>query len=189
MLLGPADSLPPSARRILITGASGSGKSTLRNVVSDVLQVPTVELDALYHGPSWTIRPTFVADVDRFTSRPAWALEWQYPDVKPLLLSRSDVLVWLDHGRWTVTRRVVTRTLARRLQKQELWNGNYEPSLWTFFTDPAHIIRWSWRTYQERADEALAVAAKGDAPVVVRLSGQPEVDAWTQGPLAALSCR
>jgi len=84
-------------------------------------------------------------------------------------------------------RRVARRTLQRRLRKQELWNGNYEPPLCTFITDPAHIIRWSWHTYRQRADEALAVATKVDAPIVVRLSSQPEVDAWIRGPLTALS--
>src|ERR1700675_4673407 len=93
-MLGPADPLPPSARRVLVTGASGSGKSTLRQRISDVLGYATVEMDSLYHGPDWTVRPTFEADVDRFSSGPAWVVEWQYSTVRALLLSRSDVLVW-----------------------------------------------------------------------------------------------
>jgi hypothetical protein len=105
----------PPSRRILITGASGASKGTLRQVISNQLDPPTVELDSLHHGPSWTVRPTFIADVDRFTSTPDWVMEWQYSSVKALLLSRSDVLVWLDHTRWTVMQRVVRRTFRRRL--------------------------------------------------------------------------
>ena len=186
-LLGPTDPLPQSSRRFLIAGASGAGKSTLRVVVSDLLDLPTVELDSLHHGPNWTRRPTFVADVDSFTSEPAWVTEWQYSSVKPLLLSRSDVLVWLDHTRWTVMHRVIRRTLRRRFFKQQLWNGNYEPPLRTVFTDPDHIIRWSWDTYQPRRRETLEVGLANNHPVVVQLSNQYEVETWLRGPLASLA--
>jgi adenylate kinase family enzyme len=186
VLRGSADLLPSTTRRILVTGASGAGKSTLRRVISDALRLPTVEIDSLYHGPDWTPRPTFAAEVDQFTSGAAWVVEWQYSHVRSLLLARADVLVWLDHGRWTVTRRVVRRTVKRRLRRLELWNGNREPALRTMFTDPEHIIRWSWKTYGKRRDEALAVARQRDGPIVVRLSGQSEVDAWIRGPLRTL---
>lgn len=187
MLHGPRDPLPPAARRILITGPSGAGKSTLRETISETLRLATVELDSLHHGRNWTPRPTFATDVDQFTSGPAWVIEWQYAQVRSLLLGRADALIWLDHGRWTVTQRVVRRTLRRRIQRVELWNGNYEPPLRTIFTDPDHIIRWSWRTHRKRAREALAVARHTSGPIVVRLVGQAQVDEWVRGPLRALA--
>jgi adenylate kinase family enzyme len=186
-LRGPDDPLPTTTRRILITGPSGAGKSTLREAISATLGIPTVEIDSLYHGPGWTERPSFVADVDEFSSGPAWVIELQYSQVKSLLLSRADALIWLDHSRWTVTQRIVRRTLRRRLRRIELWNGNFEPSLRTIFTDPDHIIRWSWRTQNLRAREALAVADQVDGPLVVRLVGQAEVEAWRRGPLRSLT--
>jgi hypothetical protein len=73
--------------------------------------------------------------------------------------------------------------------KQELWNGNYEPPLRTLFTDPENIIRWAWSSYGRRSEEALAVAADADGPIVVRLSGQHEVDEWIRGPVTALAAR
>lgn len=185
--LGPTDTLPASSRRILVTGASGAGKSTLRAAIGNTLNLPAVEIDSLYHGPDWTVRPSFVADVDHFTAGPAWVVEWQYSLVRPLMLSRADVLVWLDHSRWTVMRRVVGRTLRRRIRRQQLWNGNYEPPLRTFFTDPEHIVRWSWATHGECKRRARAVADSADGPFVVRLSGQAEVDTWMRGPLSALA--
>jgi adenylate kinase family enzyme len=186
-VLGPADPIPHSARRVLVTGASGSGKSTLRQRISDALGFPTVEIDSLYHGPEWTVRPTFEEDADRFSSGSAWVIEWQYSAVRALLLSRSDLLVWLDHSRWTVTHRVLRRTFARRIGRQQLWNGNHEPPLCTFFSDRDHIVRWAWRTHPRRAAEAREVAAGPEGPVVVRLRGQRQVDAWVNGPVAALA--
>ena len=96
----------------------------------------------------------------------------------------------LDHPRWTVVRRVVSRTVVRRLRRQELWNGNLEGPLWTFFTDPEHIVRWSWRVYGIAAGRGCKIAEllagpDGERLTVVRLSGQRQVDAWLAGPFAA----
>ncbi|OAN42335.1 MULTISPECIES: hypothetical protein [Mycobacteriaceae] len=186
-LLGPLDPLPSTTRRILVTGSSGAGKSTLRETISTTLHLPTVEIDSLHHGPHWTPRQTFAADVDDFTSGPSWVVEWQYSQVRAMLLDRADVLVWLDHSRWTVTHRVVRRTLRRRIRRIELWNGNHEPPLRTIFTDREHIIRWSWRTHRKRRCEALDVAHGVGGPLVVRLAGQHQVDTWVRGPLAKLA--
>jgi adenylate kinase family enzyme len=187
VLLGPLDLLPPTTRRILITGPSGAGKSTLRETISDTLQLPTVEIDSLHHGPDWSPRPTFATDVDQFTSGPGWVIEWQYSQVRPLLLSRADTLIWLNHGRWTVTQRVVRRTLRRRIHHIKLWNRNYEPPLRTICTDRDHIIRWSWRTHRTREREAFTVTRHTNGPIVVRLTGQTQVDAWVRGPLGELA--
>lgn len=189
VLRGPNDPLPPTTQRILLTGASGAGKSTLRQTISDVLGLPTVELDSLHHGPGWTQRPSFVADVEQFSAGPEWVVEWQYTRVRPLLLQRADTLIWLDHSRFTVTQRVVRRTLHRRIHRTELWNRNREPPLHTIFTDPEHIIRWSWKTHQKRRNEARAIARYDNGPVVVRLRGQPQVTEWIRGPLQTLAAK
>jgi adenylate kinase family enzyme len=179
--------LPTSIRRILVAGPSGSGKTTLCRALARAFDMPTVEIDSLYHGPGWTERPTFVSDVDEFTAGPAWVIEWQYRSVKPMLAVRADLLVWLDHSRWLVTRRVILRTAHRRLRRLELWNGNTEPPMRTFLTDRDHIVRWSWRSYGKYATEIPALLADpgGEQLAVVRLSGQRQVDAWLTGPVAA----
>jgi adenylate kinase family enzyme len=186
-VLGPTDSLPPATARILVTGASGAGKSTLRETISTALHLPTVEIDSLHHGPHWTPRPSFAADVEQFAAGPRWVIEWQYSEVRALLLDRADTLVWLDHNRWTVTQRVVRRTIRRRIRRIELWNGNSEPPLRTIFTDREHIVRWSWSTHRKRQREALDVADQTGGPLVVRLSGQRQVNRWVRGPLRQLA--
>ena len=100
-VLSATDPLPARPRRVLVAGTSGSGKTTLARTIGGILALPHVELDALFHGPGWTRRPRFEADVERFTGRPAWTTEWQYPRVRQLLLARADCLVWLDlPGAW-----------------------------------------------------------------------------------------
>ena len=105
-MLGPDDPLPCPIDRIVVAGPSGCGKTTLCREIGARLGIPVGELDAFHWGPEWTTRPEFEADVARFTAGPAWVTEWGYRRVKPLLLARMNLLVWLDHPRRTVLWRV-----------------------------------------------------------------------------------
>ena len=184
-LLDSSVPLPVRPRRVLVAGTSGSGKTTLAARIGEILDLPHVEIDGLHHGPNWTPRPTFREDVEAFTAQPRWVTEWQYTAVRPLLVERADLMVWLDLPRSTVMRQVVWRTLRRRVRREELWNGNIEPPLHTFFRDRDHIVRWAWRTHGGYRDRVLtALAQRPDLPVV-RLTGRREVDAWA----ALLACR
>ncbi|TWP46266.1 AAA family ATPase [Lentzea tibetensis] len=182
-LLGPADSLPHVPRRVLVAGNTGSGKSTLSQRVADQLGLRNVELDALFHGPQWTPRPEFAADVGRLVAEPRWVTQWQYKEVRPLLLAHADTLVWLDHSFGCVMTRLVVRTVRRRAARVELWNGNFESPLWTMFTDREHILRWGWKTFRRTRERIRRVVEDGQI-VVVRLRGQREVEQWLAGPLS-----
>ena len=182
-LLGPDDPLPHRPRRVLVAGTSGSGKTTLAVRIAGALQLPHVEIDALFHGPGWIPRPEFEADVHRFSAGPRWVTEWQYSAVRAHLADRADLLVWLDLPRAVVVRQVVRRTLRRRLQRQALWNGNVEPPLWTIFTDRDHIVRWAWRTHDRTAGRVGELRRRRPDLVVVRLRSRRDVARWSSGPL------
>jgi adenylate kinase family enzyme len=186
-LLGPTDPLPSRPRRVLVAGTSGSGKTTLARAIAGELGSPCVELDAMHHGPAWTPRPEFADDVARLVAQPEWVTEWHYKTVRELLLHRADCLVWLDLPRALVLRRVARRTLRRRLRREVLWNGNVEPPLWTFFTDPDHIVRWAWRTHGRTAERVAAARLRRPELPVVRLTRQDEVADWVAGPLTAVA--
>lgn len=47
-------------RRISVVGVTGAGKTTLARRLSDLLDVPHVELDALHWEPNWTPAPVDV---------------------------------------------------------------------------------------------------------------------------------
>jgi adenylate kinase family enzyme len=181
------DPLPVHPRRILVTGTSGAGKTTLAGALAERLAVPHTEIDGLYHGPGWVPRPQFVAEATALAATDEWITEWQYSVVRSVFLARADLLVWLDHSRAHVMRQVVRRTLHRRLRSAEMWNGNLEPPLWTIFTRRDHIVRWAWRTHPKTAARVQRVLASEDAPVVVRLRDRRQVQAWLEGPVAALT--
>ena len=78
----------------------------------------------------------------------------------------------------TVMRRLVKRTVSRRLRKTVLWNGNLEPPLRAFFTDREHIIRWGWRTHGERPGQVREALRQNPGLQVVELRNQRELERW-----------
>ena len=180
------DPLPIRPRRILVTGTSGAGKTTVAAALSARLRIPHTDIDGLFHGPDWVPRPEFATEAAALAAREEWVTEWQYSAVRPLFVARADLLVWLDLTRAVVMRQVVGRTVRRRVRRIELWNGNHEGPLWTFFTDRDHIVRWSWRTHPKTAARVVQVLASDAPPVVVRLRTRREVHAWLAGPVAAV---
>ena len=177
-LLGPADPLPYRPRRILVAGTSGAGKTTIARQIAARLDIPYVELDSLFHGPNWTPRPSFEADVHRFTAGPAWVTEWQYRAVRDYLADRGDLLIWLDLPRARVMRQVVLRTVRRRVRRERLWNGNFEGPFRTILTDREHIVRWAWNTHGKTAVRVTGLLARRPELPVVRLRTRRDVADW-----------
>jgi adenylate kinase family enzyme len=186
-MLGAADPLPVAPRRVLVAGTSGSGKTTLAARVAAVLGAPHIEIDSLFHGPDWARRPSFEDDVHRFSAERAWVTEWQYGAVRDHLADRADLMLWLDPPTATVMRQVVRRTVVRRLRRQQLWNGNMEPPLWTIFTDRGHIVRWAWQTRAKTATRIGELRNRRPELPVVRLRSRAAAERWLRGPLRQAS--
>jgi adenylate kinase family enzyme len=167
-------------QRVLVAGTSGSGKSTLAQALASRLGLPYTEIDSLFHGPGWEPRPSFVADVDALTAGPAWVIEWQYEQVRPLLASRADTMVWLHFSRTTVMRRIVRRTVTRRLRRVELWNGNREAPLRTFFSDPEHVVKWAWQTHAGWEAKVRAAVAENPGLQLLELRSPRETARWVE---------
>ena len=170
--------MPGRPQRVVVAGVSGSGKSTLAARIGELLDLPYTEMDALHHGPGWTPRASFADEVAALVAGDRWVTEWQYEQARPLLTARADLLVWLDLPTPLVLSRVVRRTVRRRLRREVLWNGNQEGPLHAFFTDPDHIVRWSWRTRHLYDERVPAVAAERPDLPIVCLRSRREADRW-----------
>lgn len=165
---------------------SGAGKTTLAARIAGIIDAPHVEMDALFHGPGWEPRESFVDDVRALAAQERWTTEWQYSAARPLLSARADLLVWLDVPFWTVTLpRVAARTVRRRARREVLWNGNVEPPLRTFLTHCEHIVRWAVATRNKYRARVRELEHTDPDLTIVRLGTQAEVDAWLIGPLEA----
>ncbi|WP_063786309.1 MFS transporter [Streptomyces acidiscabies] len=169
---------PGPLRRIVVGGISGAGKTTLASSLARALDIPHIEMDALYHGPGWTHRAQFPDDVERVTRAPAWICDAQYHwVVGDLLGERADTFVWLDLPRRTVMRRVLRRSVVRAATGRELWHGNRET--WrSMLRNPHHPLRWAWSQHATRRTETAAYLALHPGLTVVRLTSAGQARQW-----------
>ncbi len=118
--------------RIVVVGSSCCGKTTFAKRLTELLQIPHVELDALHWGPNWQPRPLdeFRRLVQAFLSLPgrgqgeghvsnansqdSWIVDGNYSIVRDLFWPRATQVIWLNYSFPTVFRRAVSRSLAAR---------------------------------------------------------------------------
>lgn len=166
-------------QRILVVGISGCGKTVLARRLAARLGLRHVELDALRHGPGWVPRPEFEADVGAAVAGSGWVVDsFGYEQVRDLLWSRADTVVWLDLSRPVVMWRVLRRSAARAATRRELWNANRER--FRDWADREHPIRWAWSQHRPRRAEVagrLADPRFGHLRAV-HLRSPREVDRW-----------
>jgi len=103
-------------QRILILGRTGSGKTTLARQLAAAIDVPHVELDALYFGPGFSTVPLPVLR-ERTTEAIAgerWVTDGNKSAVRDLVWPRADTIVWLDYpvavSLWRLGKRALWRT-------------------------------------------------------------------------------
>ena len=162
-------------QKIVVAGPSGAGKSTIARKIAERLDIPYAELDAMYHGPNWTKIPEFEENVDRLTVQTSWITEWQYDDVRPLLLERADTFVWLDLPFPLILWRVTVRTVRRALTHEALWGGNHEPPLYKIFTDKSNMIRWSIASRNQIRDALPSIVREHPDLRIIRLRSRRQV--------------
>lgn len=169
-------------RRVSVVGISGAGKTTLARRLAAALEVPHVELDAIFHQPGWTKLPVeeFRACVGAELAADGWVVDGNYTAVRDLVWAAADTVVWFDRPRSTVMRRLIARTARRVITRQELWNGNREPLTGVLRRDPReNLVRWTWLKHGEYAARYAAAAADLNNRHLTfrRLTNDAEVDA------------
>jgi adenylate kinase family enzyme len=149
-------------RRVSVVGNSGAGKTTLARRLAAALDVPCVELDAVFHQPDWQELPRdeFRARTAEHAAGDGWVIDGNYSVVRDLVWARADSVVWLDFPRWRVMRQLTWRTLRRGVTRAELWNGNRENLRWLFRRDPREsIVLWAYTNHAKYHDRYAAARA------------------------------
>ena len=181
-MLSASDPLPLRPERILVAGVTGSGKTTLARRIGEMWGLRHVEIDGLFHGPNWTPRPEFLDDVRAFAADDRWITEWQYTSkgTDEILAPRAQLVIWLDYPYPLVRRRLLLRTLKRRLLRVRLWNGNVEPPLWRrdAWTGENDILRWQKNTRHKWEERMPRIVAASPHLLVVRVAHPRELESW-----------
>lgn len=140
--------------RVVVVGNTGSGKSTLAEQISAAWGIPHLELDALHWLPDWQPRPedAFRQAVDEATAVPAWIIDGNYSQVRDLIWSRAETLIWLDYNIFVIYSRLIRRTWRRIRQKELLWGTNQE-SLKNLLPHKDSLFVWALRKQWSRRRE------------------------------------
>ena len=111
--------------RIVIIGRTGSGKTTLARELAAALNVPHVELDALYFGPRFSTVPLAVLR-ERTSAAVAgdrWVTDGNKSAVRDLVWPRADTIIWLDYplvvSLWRLGKRALWRASVLREEAAE----------------------------------------------------------------------
>lgn len=141
-------------RRILVIGPTGSGKTTLARQLSELLDLPHIELDAIHWGADWAL-PTVrefrrrVADV---AAGDEWVMDGNYSKVRDITWGRAEVVVWLDYGLLLTLWRLLLRTTGRLVRRELLWHGNRESVRGQFFSRESLFV-WAVKSHGRRRRE------------------------------------
>ena len=166
--------------RINVTGTSCSGKTTLARALAARLQLPRIELDALYWGPGWTPVPaeTFRARVADAVAGERWVIDGGYSPVRDLTWGRADTIVWLDYPLTTVLRRWARRTVTRLRTREEFWPGTGNRERPSHVVGRDSLLWWILSTQRRRRRTTAATLLARPDLRVIRLSSPAETERW-----------
>ncbi|MDD5646695.1 MAG: adenylate kinase [Candidatus Bipolaricaulis sp.] len=174
--------------RISVVGTCGAGKTTLAKSLAHLLDLPYVEIDALFWRAGWgeSTDAELRLAVRDGVSGAAWVIDGNYTRVRDLIEPRADTLVWLDYSLPRVFWRLLGRTLRRAVLREPLWHGNRE-SLRKSFLSRESILLWAVKTHRRRRAQYRALAAdpQNRHLTVIRLGSPREADRWLRRIAAA----
>ncbi len=174
-------------RRIVVWGATGSGKTTVTRQLASRLDLPRIELDAIFWEPGWVETPDeeFRVKVQSALDAAAegWVLDGSYSRVSDLYLARADTLLWIRLpwrvSFWRLLRRTVTRAWTRETLYYE--NGPYESWRQSVLSRRS-ILWWSISHHRDGVRRVRARLAEIDGAVpVYELRSAREVREFMQG--------
>jgi hypothetical protein len=169
--------------RLLVLGRTGSGKTTLARELAAALDLPHVELDALYFGPGLTTvaLPVLRERTAAAVAGERWVTDGNKRAVRDLVWPRADTVIWLDYplvvSLWRLARRAWWRASAIRHEASGV--GGSRPvaaQLWSAATGVTTALR-SHRGQRRRYPDLLSDPANRHL-AVVRLRSPRATRRW-----------
>lgn len=180
----------PIGRRIHVTGNSCAGKSTLGERLSDLLDTPFVDIDALNWQPNWislaaTNPDELTRRLQQATAGDFWVVAGSYANFsEPVFWSRLETVVWIDLPLAQLVWRVLKRSWRRYRSKELLWGTNYEqfwPQLMVWRKQDS-LLWWIVTQYQRKRSGMLAKMTNPRWRHIrfIRLTSSAEVESFVQ---------
>ena len=134
---------------IKVIGTSGSGKSKFSAELARTLNLPYIEMDALYWKDDWKFASDeeLIENVRIATNDERWLLDGNYNRIQPIKWKNVQTIIWLDYPFHLVFFRVLKRSIARLFDRKPLWGTNNRESFRKSFLSKDSIIVWMWTSY------------------------------------------
>ena len=164
-----------------MVGTTGTGKTMVARAVAQHLELPHIELDALYWDANWTgvSEDVFVERVLAAIRGERWVVDGNYSRVRGLVWARAETVVYLDYPFWRVFWQLLQRTIRRSQSGEELWSGNRELLRRSIFSRDS-ILVWMLQTYHRRQKQYAELFQKPEFAhlQVVHLEAPPQTAEW-----------
>jgi adenylate kinase family enzyme len=140
--------------RIVVVGTSCAGKTTLAKKIACALDLPHVEMDAIYWRPDWEPSPTeeFCASMSEALVGDRWITDGNYSIARDIVWRRATALIWLNYPFPLVFGRALSRTVRRSISGEELFSGNRETLRGNFLSADSMLL-WVLKTHWKRQKE------------------------------------
>ncbi len=169
-------------RRVVVYGVVCSGKSTVSNHIAHSINVPHIELDALFWTAQWVAKPLeeFRTEVSAVldVNAAGWVCDGNYRRVRDLILPLASTVVWLRPPFRVAFWRLLKRTITRYCNHELLWGNNRESLRRAFLHRDSlflYLIR-NWHRFHREVERALE-----DTPhkaLIVELHSTKEVNSF-----------
>ena len=138
-------------QRISVVGTTGCGKTTVARELSRFLNLPHIELDALYWDENWTgvSDSVFEERVRAAVEGERWVIDGNYSRIRHLVWGRAQTVVFLDYTFGIVFWQLLKRTFRRSFSGEVLWSGNRESFSKSILSRDS-ILLWMLQTYRRR---------------------------------------
>ena len=170
--------------RVVLIGTSCSGKTSFARRLSDALEVPNIELDAMHWLPDWVPRSTkeFQSLAGQAVAADRWVADGNYGQGRDIVWHRATCLIWLNYPFRVVFWRALRRTFARVFTGQRVYLGNQE-SFRRAFLSRDSIPWWVITTFRRRRREFPALFARAESSHlrVIEFKSQRDAEDFIRG--------
>ena len=175
----PSQPLAGVLERVVVIGTSCSGKTSLAQSLSDVLDVPNIELDAIHWLPNWEPRSTLELRslVGQAVASDRWVADGYYGQVRDIVWQKATCLIWLNYPFRVVFWRALRRTISRVFTGVSVYSENTE-SFRRAFLSKDSILLWVITTFRRRRREIPLLLAEPEFSHlrVMEFNGQRDAD-------------
>lgn len=101
----------PAMNRIAIVGCDGAGKTALAHRLAALLDLPVINLDAIYYDENWEekTKDEFAAIQRELAAADRWIVDGNHASTLYIRVNRADTVIFLDVPAWTCLWGIVQR--------------------------------------------------------------------------------